>query len=580
VSANQMPLTTVRARIQAEAAVPLLVASVVLAALYGAVFLAHATQLGLYVDDWGYLEGVTTRSGVALLTTFPMDYRPLEELPWVVLGPTFRTNLVAYYLVFFALRYATSILLYILCRRLTGHSTLALGCAVVWSVYPSDTSVFWLTTFAYRFGAAFILASAILLTVTTSSRARTAYWAAVFCYVLCLLSNELFLGLCASLPALAWFQSGGVPSRRVRRTVPFVVSLCAYLAYREWIGPRVLHFIDPKPTDLIFAPVPLALRLLQGGFVQLMGGWMAATTVLTGSNEGVLIAVACGVIWLTGFAGLLMFRDRSHRARHRDQGTAVVIPPGPRWVVFGLAIILLGYVPLVFTDVPPALGEVASRVNAAGSAGAAIFFVGIAWVLAYRPDLKPEVSRTVFVVVVLVLTLGGIAMQEHSANTYVRAWAVQRAFWRSTVRVAHAVQPHSTIVLLAPHAVAWDTVQSLPPASFQAAFALMYPRSNVGGIVLLRRELEACGGMGLLENGVVRTIRLERMGFRYLDTDVFVSYSHAVVLEYSHRRQPTVQVATGRQNKNSACQIEGNTALLKGRPLRASSWYQVAVAGS
>jgi hypothetical protein len=552
-----------------------------LAVLHAAVFLVRIGQLGLYVDDWDHLHGVMTIPVSSLLTTFPMDYRPFDELPWLILGRTFGTNLVPYYLVFFALRYVTSILLYLFARKLSGSSLFALGCALVWSVYPSDTSVFWLTSFAYRFGAAFLLASATLLVISPSWRTRTAYRAAVLCCMLCLLSNEIFLGLCACLPALAWFESRAPLSRRIRQAFPFVIAIFAYLAYREWVGPHVFHFIDPKPAGLIFAPGQVAVRLLRATFVQLMGGWMAAAAGIAGSSEAVLVAILCVLVWLLGFTGLLMLRDRSRPGSPVRLGDSEsLMPPGPWWLVFGLAVMLVGYVPLVFTDVPPALGEIASRVNAGASIGAAVFFVGIAWVLAYRPDLNAEVSRRVFVAVVLILTLGGIAMQEHSASTYAGAWAAQRAFWRSTVRVTHTVRTNSTIVLLAPHEGAWDTVQSLPPASFQAAFSLMYPQSNVHGIVLLRRELKACGGMGLLENGVVRTIRLERTGFRYLDTDVFVPYSKAVVLEYSHRRQPTVQVATGRQNKNPACQIEGNTALLKGRPLRASSWYQLAVAGT
>jgi hypothetical protein len=583
-----MALTAVRARTKAiaspvwslEPAVSLVAVAVSLLVLHAAVFLIRAGQLGLYVDDWGYLQAVTTHSAVDLFTTFPMDYRPLEVLPWLVLVRAFGTHLVAYYAVFFALRYGTSMLFYLFARRLTGNSIVAVGCAVLWSVYPSDTSVLWLTSFAYRFGTAFILASATLLLVARSSRARTPYWAAVLCCVLCLLSNELFLGLCASLPVLAWWQSTSTLWRRAWRAVPFAVAICAYLLYREWAGPHLFHFIDPKPTGLTFNPGQLALRVLQGGFVQLLGGWMAAAVGFTGSNPRVLVAVVCVVVWLCGLAGVLMFRDLSHPASRSHRDREAFIPPGPRLILFGLVIMVVGYIPLVLTGVPPALGEVASRVNAAASIGAVIFFVGIAWVLACRPGLRPEASRAWFTAVLVVLTLGGIAVQEHAAGTSVSAWASQRAFWRSTLGLTSSVRPNSTIVILAPEVRVWDTVQSLPPSSFKAAFDLMYPESKVDGIVLLQQEIQACGGMGLLENGVVRGVELQQHGFRYLDSGVFVPYRRVVVLTYFRSGQPMVRSAPRRRRLNAQCQIESNPTLLRGHTLIPSPWKQLVVTGT
>jgi hypothetical protein len=69
----------------------------------------------------------------------------------------------AYYCLLFAIEYATSFVLFLVVSRLIGDASLALACAALWAVYPSDPSIFWLTTFAYRFGAFFLLVAAFLL---------------------------------------------------------------------------------------------------------------------------------------------------------------------------------------------------------------------------------------------------------------------------------------------------------------------------------------------------------------------------------------------------------------------------------
>jgi hypothetical protein len=182
---------------------PSALAATSLALLYGLVYFSRVGQLGLYVDDWDHVAQVAFTPFNQYVRAWPFDYRPFEALPWLLLYHVFGVHLSGYYCLLFTVEYATSLTLFLVARRLIGDTSIALACASLWSVYPSDPSVFWLTTFAYRFGALFFLLAMLLLLRAPHSFPRNAYWMAVLCAGLCLLSNELFLGFVVMLPILA-----------------------------------------------------------------------------------------------------------------------------------------------------------------------------------------------------------------------------------------------------------------------------------------------------------------------------------------------------------------------------------------
>jgi hypothetical protein len=64
---------------------------------------------------------------------------------------------------------------------------------------------------------------------------------------LCLLSNEAFLALLVFLLAVAGVYQRQKCERGVAtRAAPFVLTIIAYLGYRFWLGPHILHFRDGK----------------------------------------------------------------------------------------------------------------------------------------------------------------------------------------------------------------------------------------------------------------------------------------------------------------------------------------------
>ncbi|HXT34929.1 MAG TPA: hypothetical protein VN837_05070, partial [Chloroflexota bacterium] len=136
----------------------------VLVILWVLLYFRHVGDLGLYSDDWGHLQIAETDSFRAMIGNWPMDYRPLEELPWVLFHAVFGQGYGWYYAVLFRIGLVTALLLYVLVNRVTGQPLLALGAAILWTVYPADLSQFWLSGIHFRLGLLFWGLGLVLLT--------------------------------------------------------------------------------------------------------------------------------------------------------------------------------------------------------------------------------------------------------------------------------------------------------------------------------------------------------------------------------------------------------------------------------
>jgi hypothetical protein len=368
-------------------------AALALALVYGVIFFSRAGQLGLYVDDWGQVAEVAFLPFTQYVHVWPFDYRPFEGLPWLVLYNVFGANVAAYYRLLFGVEYAISVVLFLVAVRLFGDWWLALACALLWALYPSDPSIFWLTTFAYRFGALFLLLTVWML-AGSFRRPRLAYSAALLCTVLCLLSNELYLGLVLLLPVLAAWMVRQSPVHALARALPFLGAIASYLAYRRFIGPKLLHLEDNKTGNLLFAPGDIVNIVGHGVAMQLLGGWIAAvSSALRISASAVILPTAAVflVLLLLCFGGLLL-----HRAK-RVTGAAQrgSLRSGSRAMLLGLVVMVVGYVPLAFTNAVPTVDEINGRVNAAAALGASILFAGALWIVVYASPVAARARRPV-----------------------------------------------------------------------------------------------------------------------------------------------------------------------------------------
>ena len=492
--------------------------ALVLGLLSALLFFRHIGGLGLYSDDWQHLYMAADVPLGELARQWPLDFRPLDPLPWLIGYRLVGLSLGTFYAALFLVVLANGWLLYALARRLCGDPLLALGVAATWLVYPADQSVFWLSCLHYRLGLFFLLLGLVLLGGDRCGRGR--YTGAVACCALCLATNELFLGLLLAMPALAAWRGwhadrlGGL-RRAACLAVPFLVLIAVYLAYRVWLGPRVLGLPDGKGGQTALSAGWLVRIEGRGLVTVLLQGWddalvavrlgalrgfapssyearamITASPVVPGgftAVEWTLLEVYLATVALAGVAWM---------RRARLAGMWLAVRPGALAMAVGLAWIGAGFLSLSFTQAQPTLNGIASRIDAAALPGAALCVAGAVWVLARWLPLPGPVGRALFAAAMIAVVVAGAARSERTAAAYTAGWARQRALWRLVLRAAPNLRPGTFVVLAAADGAGDDVVGALRPWGVGPALSLLYGRRDIWGDMLPRDEARrACDPM-------------------------------------------------------------------------------------
>lgn len=551
-------------------------------ALYGFLYFAHVERLGLYADDWLELDIVARAPLSHLAQSWPIDYRPFEGIPWILLYRLAGTHLSIYYAGLFAVEFSSSVFVFFVSRRLTGESALALLCSALWAVYPGDASVFWLTTFAYRCGALFYVCSVFLLFARTSGRTYAlAYAGSVASCCACLLCNELYLGLLTTLPILSvmrWWRVSRLGA--IARGLPFAMLIFTYTVYRRYIGPQFLHLPDNKGSNLSFDLAHAGIGILNAVSIDIFGAWLAAvSSTFQLDPDLVLLPTAavclCFVVWASVLATLI-------RLKARVSNTFLVweqIRPGTLIMALGACGMVLGFVPLVFTDQLSSVGEISSRVNAASTFGAALFASGAVWVVANGLPAPPLVRGVSFGVMALVLLGLASVRTVHVEERYQTAWNVQRVFWRSSLPRVSRAYSKARILILAPSVSDWDTISSIPPFTASSALSLAFPQAHWDVVVAFNQGLQACGIVGSRTAGhhidvwsLLKSGHSDLLPTRPLDTSL-------AAIAVTVHPSPSVRVLSGVVPlKSRFCRIMSQARLLGGHPNYLSPWVPVMTA--
>jgi hypothetical protein len=548
-------------------------AALVLALVFGAVFALRIPGLGLYIDDWDKVSIGLHTPFSQQLTSWPMDYRPFDPLPWIAVTHLFGTHLSGYYAVLFAIEYVASVLLFMVVRTITRSVPLALSCAVVWALSPADPSVFWLTTYPFRLGAMFLLAAFALLLDATPLRGRTAYGCAWLGLVLSIASNELFLGLAAILACVPLLRHRDSSlTHRAMASLPFVFVIASYVGYRLYLGPKLWHLFDYKSGQMSLAPLHAARGLLQGIIVQVFGGWSAAAATVTGGETNTVLLIAAGIAtWCVLLAlSLLGLTYRRHRA------LPVRLRPGAVSMGLGMAGIVFGYIPLLFTSQLPTVGEIDSRINAASTAGGSLFVVGVIWVLVQGIGASPRRMMALFFTIIAVLIGLAAAREEAVATTYSHAWSAQQRFLRTALHLAGSASRGTTIVMIAPKTSVWDTLTGLPPVGWDSIVSFVYGGSSEQGLLMLRPDLSACAVLAGHAPGGAPLVRVGPKGLYTPALGGSATETKVAVIRYVPRTPPSLVAVQGWVwLSGGRCSIRSDWAHGSGS-LLASSWLSVA----
>jgi hypothetical protein len=211
-------------------------------------FLIHGLVLTGYfqADDWYNIE---PRSVTQVARTFVGDwhagrqgiggfYRPLvrvsfslDTLLYGLWAPGYHfTNLILHVLVVY--------LFFLLCNSLLGSQWGALGCALLFSAFPTHPeAIFWLSGRTDLIGAGFILLCAWSYVRYRLEHRRWAYGMALGAFAGALMSKETALAGILLLGVVEWLYNSGQNARsramaRIRPLLPFLLILICYLCLR------------------------------------------------------------------------------------------------------------------------------------------------------------------------------------------------------------------------------------------------------------------------------------------------------------------------------------------------------------
>ncbi|MHB1296469.1 MAG: hypothetical protein ACYC4R_15935 [Anaerolineae bacterium] len=463
---------------------PVVVAAIVLCLLISAVLMVGMKRLGLFADDWLYREAVAAPDTL---------FRNLWARPWEAVlrygqWRAFGQSLIPYYAVLLGLQVASGLALFAaMARIIPGRLSLAFVAALLYAVYPTDQSRFWLSTVAYRFGALCLLSSAFVAASRNPNRRLPTVLAALL-YACAVLSNELF----AALLVLPWLA--GMAQRRpswrhaLMALLPYMGVLALILAFR-FAGPRWLGLEDVNAQLLTWSWADVWHKLGDALFTNLREGWVYALGRTFDAGHSSTLLLPAGLA-LSGAACVA-------RLTHHDAAQPGERVRGARLLQWGLlapgclVVMFLGYAPLMFSPYGIGIGDIGTRINAAGSIGAALFVAvlldmlarTVAWLL-HRPFL----GRLSLAVGVGCLALVAFGQVRAVQNDYALAWQIQQQLW---VSLAAEVPnpPRAAYILLvgAPRTVGSARVLS-EPYEVAPALRALYGDPSISGDVLHAAE--------------------------------------------------------------------------------------------
>ena len=264
--------------------------------------LVHASSLGVpfFADDWLFLDQARSRSLFGVLgSPDPLGnfFRPLGRQVWFWLWANVgHENPVVFHAANVALFVAAVVLLALLVRRVSGPFAGVVAAGFLALHYAADVPVRWAS------------GSQELLALTASLGALLAYvsgrrvWGGVL-FACALLAKESVVLLPVAAAALD--TEGGGLGARIRRLLPLLVALVAWVALAAWatlqrgapgagLTPSAL---GPLAVPLLFVRVVAGLEWPTGGFPFLRpvdpgGTFWVAVLVVIASAWGAAPAVA------------------------------------------------------------------------------------------------------------------------------------------------------------------------------------------------------------------------------------------------------------------------------------------------
>lgn len=213
---------------------------------------------------------------------------------------------------------------------------------------------------------------------------------------------------------------------------------------------------------------------------------------------------------------------------------------------FGLAGLLLGYVPLVFTSAVPTVDEINGRLNSASALGAPLLLVGMFAVAIFATPIADKSRRPLLVIVLTSLAMVAVLREMHVAGDFQGAWQAQQHFWRVALPTIARLSDASVVVIAAPHASDWDTIYEQPQVGAASVVRLALRGGGPGVFLAYRPDLRACGVLRGHAAGGRLLVAFRSRGIVSADSHAVIPYSRVSIILYDSRASTTIREVRGR----------------------------------
>jgi len=521
--------------------------------LIGLTMLPFALQSGPSADDWSHLSAIEAGSSLGML----LRDRPLAHIQEIISYALFKYDWSAHVGLSLITLWASAIVFGLSLELIMpARDTLVMVATALFVTCPLVSSRLWFAASAYP-QALFLTSLAIWLSIKwilgDLSFGRMVLGSG-FLYLLSLLSIEIQAALVGIVPILAWFFRAG-NGQRIRRSVssflPYLEAGIIWIGFRLIVVPR-LGLFNPKGSGI---EIPSLGKLLLEAAWPWVGTFLSTFVILplkvwSGLSQTFPTVFMIAIFSIIFISIVCIICDQRGGRLGDDTVNDLLVSQDvlSKWVVgAGLAMILLGYLPILFTDsntyeLPLTYS---SRIAYAMTPGWAIAGAGTGWWLSHRLGRWMQPNRLFLLYSVIVVGMCS-AFTVSSNLDYVQRWEIQRRVLRNVRAMAPALADNTYVVITGEPGVIRALDMSFPLLqSFEkrgngvyvfgsawevrGAMQVLYQNPTLAGDVLKREFVMEVEENGRFGPGGYVPAQIE------VDTPSIVPYERLLVVQYDQQ---------------------------------------------
>lgn len=480
-------------------------------------------------DDWSYF---VTRFVFGNLHPINLtDRRPFILVLYSALASLFGLKLEYYYFVNFLILFLSSILIFILVKRVfPNYGWIAGLVALTYLVYPVDQTRTWVIMIYIRFWWLVSLGVIWLLLDFVETGNPRRYFLAMIGIVFPLGAYEGQFGVILLASTLITFLTLQKPIKRRLTLIASIIAIgFSFLVWRIYVQPKFLGVGDSY-VNAIQVNVGIILERYLIGLDIFVKGWLGpiqAQLKLSGFKTIIwlliyIIICSAATIWLQKTNPVSQLHARQKSPMMKIYST-MFLTGGVFWMA--------GYMPIIALYDPSLYGT-ASRVNSFAIAGASLSIVSLVAIIATLLARSVSQIRLLSAAMLFPFIVAGVFVQLQVNKEREIAWETQKSVWNAVFRIIPNLEDTKSIVIIIPGYEHQRPFQPLPFRStweIDAGAQVLYNNPNIGGYYFYEDLHDA-------------ELLFTKNGFKPLPTEKIIPYKRLIFVHYDPQTQTAALV--------------------------------------